>query len=462
MYMDLKRGAIMNKSKKRKMNVVSLTWPIFIEILLFMLLGSVDTLMLGKYSDNAVAAVGVSNQLIGMMNILFGVLSTGTAVLVAQNLGAENRERASKVTLVSLCLNLVIGVVLSLTMFLGSTSILKLMNIRADLLQYGKDYLGIVGGFLFFQSVLMTITAVVRNHGLTKISMYVTLGMNIIHVILDYIFIFGPFGLPILGVKGVAVSTNISKFLGLAVMLYILLTKVERNLSFKYLRPFPKDILRDLLKIGIPTAGEQLSYNMSQLVVTYFINMLSNEALTTKAYVQNIVMFAYLFAVAIGQGTEILVGHLVGENKKEKAYKTCLKSLKLAMISSLVMAGIFALFRTQLLSIFTQNKDIIAIGGTILVVDFILEPGRTFNLVVINSLRASGDVKFPVYMGIMSMWGVSVLLSYILGIYFGLGLVGMWIAFACDEWLRGILMLWRWRSRKWESMSFVKPQTAQT
>lgn len=440
---------------KIKMNVVSLTWPIFVEILLFMLLGSVDTLMLGKYSDNAVAAVGVSNQLISMMNIMFGILSTGTAILVAQNLGAGNREKASQVTVVSLFINLIFGAVLSLIMLFGNTAILNLMNLRPDLMGYGKDYLGMVGGFLFLQSVLMTITAVVRNHGYTKISMYVTIGMNIIHIILDYIFIFGPFGLPVLGVRGVAISTNICKFLGLIVMLYILFKKVEKNLSFKFLFPFPKDVLKDLLKIGIPTAGEQLSYNISQLVVTYFINMVSNEALTTKAYVQNIIMFSFLFAVAIGQGTEILIGHLVGQNKKEMAYKTCLKSLRAAMIFSVVIAAIFALFRTSLLSMFTNNSSIIAVGGTIILIDVLLEPGRAFNLVVINSLRAAGDVKFPVYMGIISMWGVSVALSYYLGIYLGLGLLGMWIAFSLDEWLRGLLMLWRWRSRKWEGMSFV-------
>lgn len=444
---------------KRKMNVVSLTWPIFVEILLFMLLGTVDTLMLGKYSDNAVAAVGVSNQLLGMFNILFGVLSTGTAILVAQNLGAGNTEKARQVTMVSLFINLLFGIILSLIMFFGSETILRLMKLRTDVMGYGKDYLGMVGGFLFLQSTLMTITAVVRNHGFTKISMYVTIAMNIIHVVLDYAFIFGPFGIPVLGVKGVALSTNICKFLALLVMLYVLFKKIEKNLSFKYLFPFPKDVLRDLLKIGIPTAGEQLSYNVSQLVVTFFINMLSNEALTTKAYVQNIIMFAFLFAVAIGQGTEILVGHLVGENKKEKAYKICLKSLKVAMTLSVVMASIFAVFRTFLLSNFTNNPNIIAVGGTILLIDVLLEPGRAFNLVVINSLRAAGDVRFPVYMGIMSMWGVSVVLSYFFGIYLGLGLIGMWIAFAIDEWLRGLLMLWRWRSRKWESMSFVKAET---
>ncbi|MBC2579515.1 MATE family efflux transporter [Clostridium sp. DJ247] len=441
------------------MTVFKLTWPIFIEILLFMLLGSVDTLMLSRYSDNAVAAVGVSNQLIGMMNIMFGILSTGTSILIAQNLGAGNKEEASKVATVSLIINFLFGIVLSLIMFFAAHGILSAMGIRSELMKYGMEYLQIVGGFLFFQSILMTCTAIVRSHGFTKISMFVTLIMNIIHVILDYIFIFGAFGLPVLGVSGVAISTNISKILGLIVMLYVVFRNVERGISIKHIKSFPKKVLTDLLKIGIPTAGEQLSYNISQLVITYFINFLGNEALSTKAYVQNIVMFAFLFSVAIGQGTEILIGHLVGADEKEKAYKTCLKSLKLAIIISFSMGLIFAVFRIQVLSLFTKNSSILAVGSMVLITDAFLEPGRCFNLVVINSLRAAGDVKFPVYMGVLSMWGISVTLSYVLGIQLGFGLVGMWVAFACDEWIRGILMLWRWKTKKWESMAFVRIMT---
>ncbi|MEQ8199741.1 MAG: MATE family efflux transporter, partial [Clostridiaceae bacterium] len=302
---------------------------------------------------------------------------------------------------------------------------------------------------------LMTCTAIVRSHGFTKASMLITLLMNIIHVILDYMFIFGPFGIPVLGVRGVAFSTNVCKVLGLIIILYIVFKKVDRNISIKLLNPFPGKIVSNLMKIGIPTAGEQLSYNLSQLTITYFMNFLGNEALVTKAYVQNIVMFAALFAISIGQGTEILVAHLVGADKKEKAYETCLRSLRSGFLISAAIAFVFAAFRLQLLSLFTENPHIVAQGAMVLVIDVILEPGRSFNVIVINCLRASGDVKFPVYMGILSMWGISVTMSYFLGIYMGLGLAGMWAAFALDEWFRGIFMLWRWRTKKWVNMAFV-------
>jgi Na+-driven multidrug efflux pump len=214
--------------------------------------------------------------------------------------------------------------------------------------------------------------------------------------------------------------------------------------------------VRSLLKIGIPSAGEHLAYNTAQMFITYFITWLGTEALTTRVYTQNIMMFVWLFGIAVSQGTQIIVGHFVGARQYDQAYHRCLKSLRSAIIISIAMAAICFAFSDSLFSIFTTNERIVEIGKTLLLLTIILEPGRSFNLVIISSLRAAGDVKFPVYMGILSMWGVGVTISYFLGIEAGLGLVGVWISFIADEWLRGLLMLWRWRSKIWQKKSFVQ------
>ncbi|EOD00595.1 MATE family efflux transporter [Caldisalinibacter kiritimatiensis] len=444
-----------NQVEIKKKSLFSLTWPIFIEILLQMLLGNADTLMLSQYSDSSVAAVGVSNQVLFMLIVLYGILSNGSAILVAQYLGAKRKDRVQEVVIIAFIINLLIGFILSVGLYVFGINILQLMNIPPEILDVAVIYMQIVGGFSFIQALLMTAIAVVRGHGMMKISMYVTIGSNIINVIGNYMFIFGPFGIPALGAKGVAISTTFSRFIALIVMLYIINTKLELKTSFRNMNKYPKDTIKKLLKIGIPTAGEQLSYNTSQIVITSFISMLGAQALTTRVYVQNIIMFIFLFAAAIGQGTQILIGHLIGAGKKDEAYKICLKSLRIAMVMVIIVTTLFFVLRKSLMGIFTDNPSIINTGSTLIALAFIIEPGRTFNLVVINSLRAAGDVKFPVYMGILSMWGISVVLSYILGIYFELGLVGIWISFAVDEWLRGVLMLWRWRTRVWEDMSFV-------
>ncbi|KMJ57849.1 transporter [Bacillus sp. LL01] len=450
----------MKENNTKKLTLFALTWPIFIEILLHMLMGNADILMLSQYSDDSVAAVGVANQILFMLIVMFGFIATGTTILVAQYLGAKNRNLAAEVTVVSIGANLIFSVAISIAVFLFSSKLLLIMDLPPNLLSEADSYLKLVGVFSFIQALVITIGATIRSYGFTRDAMYVTIGMNIINVIGNYLFIFGPFGIPVLGVDGVAISTVASRTLGLIVITILLFKRIEEPLPFGKMFRLPVEHLKNLLKIGIPSAGEHLSYNTSQIVITYFIVMMGTEALTTKVYAQSLMMFIFLFSVAISQGTQIMIGHQIGAGQVEDAYKRCLKSLRLAILISVLTAIPIAIFSDTLLGFFTSNPDIIALGGTLILLTVILEPGRSFNLVVINALRAAGDVKFPVYIGICSMWGVSVTVSYILGIHFGLGLVGVWIAMILDEWLRGIIMLFRWRSRVWINKSFVQKQAS--
>lgn len=419
-------------------------------------MGNADTLMLSQYSDHSVAAVGLTNQLLSIVIVMFGFVATGASVVIAQAIGARLERTAAEVAVVAILGNLLFGVLLSAALLVFGDVFLTWMNTPPELMAEASSYLMIVGGFSFIQSVIMTIGAAIRSYGFTKDAMYVTIGMNILNVFGNYLFIFGAFGFPVLGVEGVAISTSVSRFLGLLVILYLLFKRSSIPLPFSSsFKLFPLHI-KGVLKIGLPSAGEHLSYSGSQMLITFFITLLGTTALTTKVYTFNIMMFIFLFAVAIGQGTQILIGHLIGAKSYDSAYKMCLKSQTYAMIISFLMAGIASLFAKPLLSIFTDNPEIIKEGTILLYLTLLLEPGRSFNLVIISSLRAAGDVKFPVIMGVISMWGVSVPLAYLLGITFDLGLIGIWLAFTADEWLRGLFMLSRWRKRKWQKQLVVK------
>lgn len=438
----------------RKITLFALTWPIFIETLLHMLMGNADTLMLSQYSDNSVAAVGVSNQILFLLIVMFGFIATGTTILVAQYIGGTNYKDAKEVSTVSLSANLLFSILISVVIVIASEDILQLMNLPPELMPDATIYLQLVGGFSFVQALIMTSGAILKSYGYTKDTMYLTIGMNLLNIIGNYFFIFGPFGFPVLGVQGVAISTVVSRIIGLFVILYILKKRVHFTLNFKELFKLPVHHLKNLLHIGVPTAGEQLSYNTSQMVITIFITMIGTEALTTKVYAQNLMMLILLFSLAVSQGTQILVGYMVGAKDYEAAYKRCLQSLYAGIIISTLMAVIFSLFSDSLLGIFTSNERILEVGGVLILLTIILEPGRAFNMVIIGSLRAAGDIRFPTYVGILSMWGVAVPIAYILGIHFDLGLIGIWIAFIADEWVRGIIMLYRWKSRAWMTKRF--------
>lgn len=446
----------MKETNTKQLTLYGLTWPIFVEMTLHIVMGNADTLMLSQYSDESVAAVGVSNQVLSVVIVMFGFVAQGAAVLIAQNLGADKKRIAREISVISMSLNLIFSLTVSALLYFGAASILRMMDLPQELMGEATIYMQIVGGLIFSQSLIMTAGAVLRSYGHTKDMMVVTIGMNILNVLGNYLVIFGPFGFPVLGVEGVAYSTVISRFLGLVAILYMLIKRGDGEYDFSFLFRYRKDHVKGILAIGLPSAGEQLSYNASQMVITYFVAQMGTIALTAKVYTQNVMMFIFLFAISIGQGTQILIGHMVGAGEFEDAYKRAMKSLNLSILISFLTAGLVYLIAAPLLGIFTEDSTILEIGVFLLLLTVALEPGRAFNIVMISSLRAAGDVRFPVYIGIISMWGAGVTIAWFLGVYLNMGLVGIWISFLVDEWLRGLLMLRRWRQRGWESMHFVQ------
>jgi len=442
-----------NNSLPKQIGLLALTWPIFIELFLHMLMGSTDTFMLSHISDEAVAAVGVANQLIFFMILVFGFVATGTAVL---NLGAGLQLDARKISGLSLSLNLVFGVLVSVIVVGFNDLFLQMFNLTPEIHRLAQQYLMIVGGTLFTQALLVTASAILRANGLTKEAMVISVVMNIIHLAGNSLFIYGLLGVPEMGVRGVAISTAISRAIAVILIFRLLNRRLPMKIAVEDYLNFNKSFIKKILKIGVPSAGENVVYNTSQMAITVIIGLLGALALTTRVYTFNIMSFMMLFGIAIGQGTQILIGYKVGAREFDKAYHQLLKSLKLSIIITMAITVIIVSIREPILGVFTANSEIIREGSKVLLLCLILEPGRTFNIVVISSLRAAGDAVFPVKMAFVSMWGISVPLAYILGIKMGYGLSGVWIAFIVDEWLRGIIMYIRWKSRVWEKKVLVE------
>lgn len=421
-----------------------------------MMLGAVDTIMLSQYSDESVAAVGVVNQIVMLAFLIFEVINIGTSVLCSQYLGAKMQKNMVQVVGVALLFNLVIGLLISAILYSGATTLLGWMGLRPELLKYGIGYMQIVGAFAFFQAISFTISASLRSADKAIYPMMVTVLVNIMNIIGNYSLIFGKLGMPALGAEGAAISTSVARGVSMVVLFVILFRKHIPRFPLHYFRPFPWVELKNLLKVGLPSAGENLSYSFSQVVITYFINILGNNALATRTYTVNIVMFVYLFAIAMAQGGAISIGHLVGQKKIRAAYLLGKYVMRLSILVSLVLSCVWAASGHFIFSMLTDNQEIIKMGVTIMMVDIIVEIGRAVNIYATNALRSAGDVNFPFYVGVAVQWTVSVGFSYLFGIYWGWGLVGMWCAFLLDENIRALLFVKRWNSMRWAKKGFIK------
>lgn len=450
-------AAVAANGPGKKLNLFHLTWPIFLEIFLFMLMGLADTFMLSALSDDAVSGVGAANQYVMIAILVLEVVGNGAAIVVSQYLGSRRYIEASKISAIAVSLNLLVGLGISGVFILFTSGMMNAMNLQGDVLAHAEAYLIIVGGGIFLQAVINSLAAVIRVHGFTKQTMFVSLGMNIIHVIGNYALIFGKFGAPALGVQGAAISSVGSRVIALFVFIWLLYRVLEYRIEFRYYITWSKEYVKKILNIGLPSAFEQILYQACQIIFLYYVTFLGTEALAARQYATNISMFSYLFALAIGLGTSIIVGRLVGSGEKDEVYRQVWASLKRALVCTVVLVALVMTFRYPLMRLFTENEQIIQLGASVLLLSCLLETGRTFNMVIINSLRASGDAKFPVLMGAISMVMMSLPLGYFFVFVLDLGLVGVWLAVIMDEWTRAIVMSLRWKSRAWERYALVEP-----
>ena len=442
-----------SSSLRRQLAMLSV--PIFIETLLIMMLGAVDTFMLSRYSDESVAAVGVVNQIVMLAFLVFEVINLGTSVICSQYLGAGLKGRIPSVVMVALLTNLLLGLAVSGVLYFGDEMILRAMGLNEVLLPYGTAYMRIVGAFAFFQALSMTLSAALRADNLAMYPMAVTFIVNIVNIIGNYTLIFGKFGMPALGVEGAAISTATCRGIAMLLLFIVVRRTIVKRIPWNVFVKFPWRELKNLLRVGLPSAGEQVSYSSSQMVITYFINMLGVEALATRTYCVNLIMFAYLFCISIALGGAICIGHLVGHGRTRGAFLLGKLVMRLSIIITASLSLLLAIAGPWVMPLLSSNPEIISLGCTILWIDVLLEFGRPTNIFATNALRAAGDVNYPFYVGVVVMWSVAVVAAYFAGIVFGLGLVGMWLAFACDENIRGVVFIRRWYSMKWASKSFA-------
>lgn len=428
----------------------SLTWPIFCEAILFSVIGSVDIVMLSRYSDNAVGAVGVVNQILFLFQVISNIITAGTGILCAQYIGAgKGLMEKQPLVLGALLINGLLGLIFSLSILIFTDPLLSMMNMTEALYTHGKEYISIVGGFMFVQMLTMTFTVLIRSHGKTKATMVFSLLMNLTNVILNYILIHGKLGFPVMGAAGAAIATVVSKVLCFFLAGFYLFRKVLPGMPLKPQWTSVRNAIHQILALGAPAAGEQISYTLSKLVVTAMVTSIGVLAVNTYSYLNTVVSYVFLFSMSVGQGASIIIGWESGKKRIDEAKAICTFSLRCSFLFAMAAMGVLCLLRRPVFEIFTTDQDIINLGATVLLTNFILEAGRSRNLVLVNSLRAAGDVNFPLYIGLFSMWVFSVGVSWVLGIWLDWGLVGIWIGLGLDELFRAIGMQIRWRNGKW-------------
>ncbi|MCV2370852.1 MATE family efflux transporter [Roseateles oligotrophus] len=429
--------------------LLSLAWPLFMELWLSIALGLVGTALAARLSDASAGAFALAIQLSATLFILFRVIGAGVSVVLTQSLGAGRRAAADAVARAVLGASTWVGGFTALAALFGAAPLLRLLNAPAEVLPLAAPFLQALAPALLLDAWNASMSSVMRAHLRSREALAVVVVMQISHLALALPLMLGWGAIPALGLPGFALALGVSRALGLA--LHLLLWRARLGLVPRWSDwwRLPGHELAAVLHIGLPGAAENIGYRLSFMVSVGVAASLGATVLATQAYALQLMSFVMMFGIATGFAVEIVVGHLIGAGRLQAAHSLVRRALARGLVVSVVVALAAALAGPWLMGWFTQDAGIIAAGATLLWLTVLLEPGRTFNLVVINALRAAGDARYPVVAGAASMLLVLAGGSWLLAIHWGLGLPGLWIAYALDEWIRGLLMWRRWATQAW-------------
>jgi len=433
--------------------IMILAIPAMIENILQVLIGTVDIYFIGKIGTEAIASVGMTNQIMNVYISFFLALGVGTTAIVSRNIGANNVENANNAVKQSIIMSLGIGTIFGIINIVFSKEILLFLGAEDRVIEHGLPYFYSVAVPAVFLCIMMVLSSSLRGGGDTKTPMKVAIVSNIINIVLDYILIFGIFNFKGLGILGAGIATTISRIVGVI----LLLIKVYDNKTIVHVNLFDKwridkDILRSIVKTGLPAGFEKLIMRLGQLVYGGLIIKLGTEAYAAHNIAGSIEAFSYLPGMGFGVAGATLVGQSLGAKKPDEAKKYGLTSYFLSTGFMVAVGVVFYIFAPFLAGLFSEDLEVIDLVVKVLRIIALVQPFLCITLVITSALQGAGDTKFPMYSTLIGIWGVRVLGVYILGIKLNLGLTGVWLAISLDIIVRGIILMIRFTEGKWKDI----------
>lgn len=432
-----------NKDLKR------LIIPLIIEQILAVSVGMLDTMMVSSAGEAAVSGVSLVDMINVLLINIFAALATGGAVVSAQYIGEKNREKALSSAVQLMIITVWISFAIMILSLFFRSSLLRLFfgSIDQDVMENALIYFTISALSFPFLAVYNACAALFRSMGNSKVSMYISVLMNIINLVLNAVFIFAFH----MGAAGVALASLIARAVA-ALIIWKLLQNEKNMIYIKRGTRFTPDVpmIKNILHIGVPNGLENSMFQLGRVLVVSIISSFGTVQIAANAVANNLDSLGCIPGQALNLAMITVIGQCVGARDYEQAKYYAKKLLKITYLIMIVLNTSILLTLPWILGIYNLSPETIRLA-TILVfihdgMAMVLWP---LSFTLPNALRAANDVKFTMVVSIFSMWMFRILFSWILGMYFGLGAIGVWIAMVMDWIFRVICFVTRFLSGRW-------------
>lgn len=424
--------------------------PLIIEQALAVTVGMVDTIMVSSVGEAAVSGI----SLVDMINILliniFAALATGGAVVSSQFIGAQKRDRANASASQLLFVTLVVSLLFAIAALAFKRPILNLVfgRIEADVMGNALTYLFYSALSYPFLALYNACAALFRSMGNSRISMLTSLLMNGINIVGNAILIYG-FNM---GVAGAAIATLFSRIVAAIVML-VLIARSSNLIYVDFKTKFRPDwaMIKKILYIGVPNSFENSFFQLGKILVLSIVTMFGTMQITANAVANNLASFGCIPGQAMGLSLITIVGQCVGARDTKQAVYYTKRVLKYSHAAVLITNLFVIVCLPWILQMYSLSAETAQYATIIILIhntcSIIFWP-ESFELP--NALRAANDVRYTMWIAIISMLLFRIAFSYILGLGFGMGVIGVWIAMILDWIFRDIFFIGRFARGKWK------------
>lgn len=463
------QAADQDKSISHRRRVWRLAWPAITEQLLNLTVGLNEVFLIGHISKEVSAQVGYDNatalastslgQFFSWIALAgYNGIGIATTALVARSVGARERDKAGNFARQGILLAFIMGLITALVMYTLAPVLLFLVGAEGQLQEVGTLFVHTTALGMPLFAVLVAANATMRGSGDTRTPLLIMLMVNATNVAIAWIFINGQLGMPALGVRGAALGAAVSWSLGAIVAASLVFgrKKIGRTPDTSFKVPFNLRFDRQatslLISQGWPSMAEQCIF---QTGILFFNRMVVGLGTTTFAAHNAIVQIdsiSFLPGIGIGIAVTVLVGQSLGAGKPEEAKLFALTAYKMGLAFMTVMGLSFFLFPDFFLNLLIGDPAVVQAAVPGLRVAGLFDPVIATVFIFIGALRGAGDTRFPLYVRILTSVCLRVSLGFLFIEVLHLGLIGGRLAMGSDSLLGAILMVWRFRSGKWQTI----------
>lgn len=429
--------------------LIRLIFPLLIEQLFMMLVGMADTIMVSAAGEAAISGVSIVNDVNNLIISILTAIAGGGSVIVTQYLGNQDTEKtklsASQLIMISFLISLGFG----LLCFLLHSSILHLLygSVASDVMQNAKDYFWITALSFPFLGLYNSATALFRSMNKTHVTMRVSLLMNAINLIGNYICVYRMH----MAAAGVAWPTLVSRVVASIVMFALCFNSNHPiHVNFKDIFTWNGRIIEKILSIAIPNGIENGLFQLGKVIVSVFVATYGTMQIAANGVTNSFCILCYTTEMAMQLAVVTVVGQCVGANNYDQAKYYIRYMLKLSMIMAIINNVIIYAASPLALDLYTMKGETFAIAETIIGMECLaVGVFHAPAFVLPTCLRAAGDAKYTMYIGVASMFLARVVGAYTLGTVMELGVVGTRIAMYIDWIVRILFFAYRYKSDKW-------------